>query len=596
MVDLFNTVLEMSIKGGVVILAVILLRALLYKASKRYSYLLWAAAGFRLCCPISFRAFFSIFTLANPKSPELPNTAGDIILGIDEFGKFGVSAGSDEFISSGNASAEFLEKTDWVNIFNTAVMIIWFIGMTVALSYTFLSYFRLKRRMDTAIRLSGNVYMSERVSSPFALGFIKPKIYIPFGLDDNTLEQILIHERCHIKRLDHIIKPLAFLILAVHWFNPLCWVGFRLMSLDMEMSCDEKVLKIRGDEVMKKNYTRALLSFAANKRFPAPSPIAFSESSVNVKKRIKHALYWKKPKFAVNIISIILCVATLVACSADAESVKWKEVKTETFGENPYNFVYISNGDGTCSIKEIRIDKDHSDDIHLVIPEKSPNGDTVIEVSNFWGLNSAKTKMNVPIFLNFSDMNSVLNRITGCTDAAVTEKNGYTVGENSERDAKVIEAFYMAKIDSNGNGYYEIEPYMDFGERERLSLILYTYGYDEEACYNDTVEFLDGITVEEERNQTAREAFKYLYYEGSRITEITLPASVKLIGYGAFDGCDNLKKVNGISDDCMLGIQKYDGNGAVITQIVINGTPNEELYSYEAEYDANADFINALNR
>lgn len=609
MVDLFNTILEMSIKGGIVIIAVILLRALLYKAPKRYSYLLWIAAGFRLCCPISFRAFFSIFTFTNPKAPTLPNTSGDIIVGIDEFGKYGVSAGSDEFISGGKATAEFLERIDWVNIFNTIVMIIWFIGMAIALSYTFLSYFKLKRRMNNAVRLSGNVYMSELVSSPFTLGFIRPKIYIPYGLDNNTLEQILTHERCHIKRLDHIVKPLAFLILTVHWFNPLCWLGFRLMSLDMEMSCDEKVLKIRGDEVMKKNYTRALLSFATNKRFPAPSPIAFSESSGNAKKRIKHALYWKKPKFIVNLLCIVLCIATLVACGADAENAKWKEVKTETFGENPYNFVFGSNGDGTCYVKEIRIDKDHSGDIHLIIPEKAPNGDTVVEIQNVWGLNSSDSIQNVPIYLDFDSMNEIVSKIENTVIEATTENlenggivNGVIVGQNRERDAKIFKAFYREKISENGLGYYELEPYISFEESKRLETILDAYDYGEEDCYNDTVKFLDGISVsEEDKNLLAREAFKFRYHVGESITEITLPSTVKMICFGAFDGCDNLEKVNGISDDCMLGVIKNVDpsrpNSSESTKIVINGTPKKELYSYEnnPDGDPNADFINALN-
>ena len=135
--------------------------------------------------------------------------------------------------------------------------------------------------MSNAIRFEDNIFMSEKVGSPFTLGFIRPKIYIPFGIDKGTYDQIIAHEKCHIRRGDHIIKPLAFMILSVHWFNPLCWFAFRVMSLDMEMSCDEKVLKLKGDEVMKKNYARALLSFATNKRLPAPSPIAFSESRGN---------------------------------------------------------------------------------------------------------------------------------------------------------------------------------------------------------------------------------------------------------------------------------------------------------------------------
>ena len=597
MVGLFNTVLEMSVKGAVVITSVMLLRLILYKAPKRYSYFLWAIPLFRLCCPFGIRSVLSVFSLISPSSPTLPNVSGDII--VESGSRFGTTVGSDEFISDGKITVEFVERLEFVEIFNTAVMIIWFIGMTVALCYTFISYFKLKKRMSNAIRYEGNIYMSELVGSPFALGFIKPRIYIPFGLDDTTREQIIAHEKCHLRRLDHIIKPFAFLVLAVHWFNPFCWVAFRLMSLDMEMSCDEKVLKIRGDELMKKNYTRALLSFATNRRFPAPSPIAFSESGGNAKKRIKHALYWKKPRIIVNILCIILCVCALVACSTDADGYEWKEVKTEAFGENPYNIVYRTNGDGTCVVAEIRIDKDYDGEIHLIIPEKAPNGDAVIAIENAWGLAADETKQNLPIYLTFDDMREITESIKNAKDVSPIETQHGTIGKNNERDAKIFQAFYAEKISDDGKGYYEIEPEMLYEERARLAAILDCYGYDEEACYKDTAAFLDSLRVEEDtKNALAREAFKYLYHSGERVTEISIPASVKYIGYGAFDGCDNLKRVNGITDGCVLikfASEIGDPNTNVLENgVVINGTPKEQLRSADPEHDANEDFINAL--
>lgn len=597
MVDIFNTILDMSVNASIVILAVLVARIILVNAPKRYSYLLWAVVGFRLVCPMSFRSIVSIFGFGRLASPALPNVGGDIVKNASNSSRPVFPVDDPEFIGSGGASVEFAEKFDYLSLINTVVMIIWFTGMAVALTYTIVSYFKVKRQMANAVRLEGNVFMSEKVGSPFALGFIRPRIYIPYGLDNGTLEQILAHERCHIRRLDHVIKPFAFLVLAVHWFNPFCWLAFWLMSLDMEMSCDEKVLLIRGDEVMKKNYTRALLSFATNKRFPAPSPIAFSESSGNAKKRIKNALYWKKPRMLVNILCVALCVITLVACGADAQNMKWKEVKTEAFGENPYNFVFASNGDGTCYIEEIRVDKDHDKDIHLIIPEKAPNGDTVTEIKNVCGLTSSDTMQNVPIYLTFESMNMLVANIENSKDVTVSRNKGFTVGENPERDAKTFKAFYAEKISKNGIGYYELEPFIDFSEKDRLATILDVYTYTEEDCYNDTVKFLDSVTADEDKNLLAREAFKYLYHVGDRITEITVPATVEKIGYGAFDGCDNLKKLNGISDGCVLGVQKADPDNAsvTITEIVINGTPQQELFSYEAALDANADLINALD-
>ncbi|MBR5286266.1 MAG: hypothetical protein IKU30_05145 [Clostridia bacterium] len=596
MTALFNTVLDMSINGGVVILIILIMRALLRKAPKRYSYLLWSVVGFRLACPISFKSIFSIFGYGRLNSPTLPNVGGDIIIDASNTDKPIISVDDPNFITNGGASVEFVENFDFISFFNTVVMTVWFVGMSVALIFNLLSYIKVKRQMSNAIRYEDNIFMSEKVGSPFTLGFIRPKIYIPFGIDKGTYDQIIAHEKCHIRRGDHIIKPLAFMILSVHWFNPLCWFAFRVMSLDMEMSCDEKVLKLKGDEVMKKNYARALLSFATNKRLPAPSPIAFSESRGNAKRRIKHALYWKRPKLVINILCILLCVATLVACGADAEIPQWKDVKTESFAENPYNFVFASNGDGTCYVKEIRVDKDYDGDIHLVIPEKAPNGDTVTAIKNYTGLNSSNTIQNVPVYLTFDGLKSLVTMIEARTDIKPINKNGFTVGQNPERDAKVIEAFYQEKISENGIGYYELEPYMDFSEMDRLATILDAYAYNEEACYNDTVKFLDGLAVDEEsKNLIAREAFKFLYHFGDKITEITIPSTVKKIEYGSFDGCYNLKKVNGISDDCVLGVQKTDpDNNAAIIEIVIKGTKKEELYSYSSN-DANADFIKALD-
>ncbi len=598
MVGLFNTVLDMSINAGIVILAVILVRAVLFKAPKRFSYLLWAVVGFRLVCPISFKSIISIFGFGRINSPTLPNVGGDIIVDASNAVRPIYPVDDPNFVTNGGASVEFAERFDIIELINTVIMIIWFLGMAVALSYTVISYFKVKRQMANAVKFEDNVFMSEKVGSPFALGFIRPKIYIPYGIEKSTYEQIIAHERCHIKRGDHIIKPMAFLILAVHWFNPLCWLAFRLMCLDMEMSCDERVLKLKGDELMKKNYARALLSFATNKRLPAPSPIAFSESKGNAKRRIKHALYWKRPKFMINLLCIVLCVATLVACGADATNPEWKDVKTETFGENPYNFVFGSNGDGTCYIKEIRVDKDYGGDIHLVIPEKAPNGDTVVEIKNVCGLNSSDTIQNVPIYLTFESMSAIVSKIENASDVTKTEKNGIIVGQNRERDAKTFKAFYGEKISENGIGYYELEPFINFSEKDRLATILDVYAYSEEDCYNDTVKFLDSLAGEkEDKSIQAREAFKYLYHVGDRITEITVSSTVKKIGYGAFDGCDNLKKVNGISDGCVLEVQKADSENPAntITEIVINGTAKNELFSYDAANDANADFINALD-
>ena len=273
------------------------------------------------------------------------------------------------------------------NLIAVVATVIWLAGFAVMLVYSSVSYFKLKRRLSTAILLEGNVYGSDRIDAPFALGVFKPRIYIPFGLSDSAKEYVLAHERYHLKRLDHIVKPISFWILALHWFNPFCWIAFNRMSLDMELSCDEAVLAHYGNETMKKEYTKTLLDFATNKKFPSPAPLSFSEGA-SAKTRIKNALYWKKPKLWLSVVALVLSLVILVACAGNAitgggeESTP--EAETEngifTFEETPYQFTFVSNGDGTCAITEVYTDFYHKDNYDLVIPATSPDGDKVVEV------------------------------------------------------------------------------------------------------------------------------------------------------------------------------------------------------------------------
>lgn len=548
MVAAFNTILQMSLNSAIVTAVVLIIRLLLRKAPKRFSYLLWSVVGFRLCCPVSFSLSFSIFTLTNPQAPKLPNGGGDIVLTAYE-NKGGVSALETLLGSGEGANIQTAAPTDWIGVFNTVVMIIWFIGMAAVLGYAFFSYFKVRRMMNSAIRLEKNVYLSDRADSPFAIGFIRPRIYIPFGLDDATRDQVLAHERCHIRRLDHIVKPLSFILLAVHWFNPFCWMAFRLMSLDMELSCDENVLIRKGDETMKKNYSRALLFFASNRRFPVPSPIAFSESGGNAKKRIKHVLNFKKPKLYVNLICCLLCVFVLAACGANASVPKWQEIKTESFGENPYNFVFVSNGDGSCYITEIRVDKDYNGTVKLVIPETAPNGDKVTEIRGC-GFDGEDSYRNLPVYLTEDDFYGIVR----------------TIEAVSVRDSKTFASFYLVKNGENNN-YCELEPLMTCSERLRLSEILFRNGYDADDCCDFTSKFLSGLSDNEKESMT-REAYKYLYYGGSNITEISFPASVVKIGYGSFSGCANLTGVSGLNESCVIENPNKDGSAGLNAELI----------------------------
>ncbi len=316
----FIKILNMSITASYVIAAVIVVRLLLLKAPKKYSYLLWSAAAFRLCCPLSFQSVFSLFNMkpfdmtaarryGSDALQYIPDTIGtmtqpNITVGIPV---------ANTIITDSLPAATATAGVNPIQIALSIGTILWGMGMVVLLVFGVISYIKLRRNLSNAVLIKENIHCSDQVRSPFVLGLIRPKIYLPFGLDEDRQRYVLTHEKHHIKRFDHVIKPLAFLLLTVYWFNPLCWIAFFLMSKDMEMSCDEKVLSC--EERIQKAYGTLLLSFASNRRFPAPSPLAFGESGV--KMRIKNILNWKKPTPLGTLAGTVLCVAALAACAAN---------------------------------------------------------------------------------------------------------------------------------------------------------------------------------------------------------------------------------------------------------------------------------------
>lgn len=362
MKEFMLTVLNMSISGAIVVLAILLARLILKKAPKKCSYLLWGAAAFRLCCPVSIKSAISLFNFV-PKAANtaenavsaagrleyiqsivrstqapisvntpLPNTTlmpqitphaiqTSVPAAVHEATSApaatqGIIAGLTENIGgSGGAgsAAQAASSVGLVEVLMTAAVVLWIVGMIALIAYSVIGYIKMYRKMSTAVLLEGNIYQSELVRSPFILGFLRPKIYIPYGLSEEARRYVLAHERYHIKRGDHIIKVFSFLLLALHWFNPLCWLAFFLSNKDMEMSCDEKVLGEKLD--IRSEYSSTLLSFAVSKQFPSPSPLAFGESGV--RSRIKNAMNYKKPKFIVTIIALVLSLAVLAACVAN---------------------------------------------------------------------------------------------------------------------------------------------------------------------------------------------------------------------------------------------------------------------------------------
>ena len=319
--SLFLKILNMSLTASYVILAVMLIRLLLRRAPRKYSYALWAAAAFRLVCPVSFESMFSLFSLKGFRLNVEASSAGtaEIVHIPENIGYMAQPEITTGITAVNNAVNPLLPAaTPQVSANPMQIWIfigaaVWCLGMVLLLAYSLISLIRLKRRLRTATILEGRVWQSENVRSPFILGLIRPRIYIPYGLGGTERGYVLEHERAHIRRGDHIVKILAYFILCLHWFNPLVWLSYYLMTRDMETSCDERVLS--RDPGIGADYSATLLSFATGGRFPAPSPLAFGESGV--KGRIKNALRWKKPKLWVSITALVLCIAVVAACAAN---------------------------------------------------------------------------------------------------------------------------------------------------------------------------------------------------------------------------------------------------------------------------------------
>lgn len=310
----FLDVVNMSIGASCVILVVLVLRLVLRRAPKKYSYLLWSVVGLRLCSPVSFSSVFSLFQFRPIQHVFSPGSAGSSPVFLPEVNEVLKSAADADYGAIAIRPETGVDFVISVPLVFQGIAAVWILGMLFLLLLGAVNYLRLKKSLAVSVRLEENVWQSDQVCSPFILGILRPKIFIPFGLEGESLSYVLTHERVHIRRADHLVKLLAFLLLTVHWFNPLVWLAFHLMTKDMEMSCDEKVLEELGGSG-KKNYSMSLLSFAANRRFPAPGPLAFGETSV--KSRIKNVLSWRKPKRWISFCTAVACLVVMAACAAN---------------------------------------------------------------------------------------------------------------------------------------------------------------------------------------------------------------------------------------------------------------------------------------
>ncbi|HCR44325.1 MAG TPA: hypothetical protein DIV41_07055 [Ruminococcaceae bacterium] len=298
--ELFVNLLNMSITAGYVVVAVILLRLLLRKAPRWISCSLWALVGLRLLLPFSFESVMSLIPSSTTVTPDILYSAEPAI----GSGVPTVNSVVNPTIA-GSLTPAVTDSASPMQIVISIAGIVWLVGILAMVLYSAVTYVRLRRKVDSAILLRNNVYKSDAISSPFVLGIVKPRIYLPFAVGEVDSGYVISHEQTHIRRKDHWIKPFGFLLLTVYWFNPLMWVAYVLLCRDIEVACDEAVIKdIGGNE--KKAYSLALLNCAVKRRNIAMCPLAFGE--VGIKERVKNVLNYKKPAFWIIIVAVIACI------------------------------------------------------------------------------------------------------------------------------------------------------------------------------------------------------------------------------------------------------------------------------------------------
>lgn len=302
--DVFLKLVNLSISASWLILAVLVLRVVLKKAPKWVMPLLWGVVALRLVCLFSIESALSLIPSAETIPSEIVTETREPVLyeqatlDIVTNPTLPSAAEVPVGVSRQQAQVDF-------NIYS----VLWLAGMAALLVHALVSAGKLKRKLATAILLRDNIYESEFVDSPFVFGVVKPNIYLPMHMDEGTAAYVIAHERAHLARRDHWWKVLGYLVLALHWFNPLVWVAYILFCRDIELACDEKVVK-GLDGAARADYSQALLSCAAPKRAVAACPLAFGEG--NIKMRVKSALHYKKPAFWVAAAAVLAVVIVAV--------------------------------------------------------------------------------------------------------------------------------------------------------------------------------------------------------------------------------------------------------------------------------------------
>lgn len=325
MAAVFLKLLNLSISASWLVLAVLVLRLVSKRSPKWMNVLLWGMVALRLMLPFSIESALSLIPSAETLSPEVVrfDPAPTITSGVEFIDNAVNPSLSESFAAAPLASVNPLYV--WTYLAGW----VWLIGLGAMLLYALVSYLRLRRRVSVSLPIQDNIYLCDGISSPFILGVVKPRIYLPSGLDEVQQQNVLAHEQAHLARRDHWWKPLGFALLAVYWFNPVLWLAYTLLCRDIELACDERVIRTM-DESAVKTYSTVLLACSMPRKAVITCPLAFGE--VGVKERVRNALRYKKPAFWVVAASVAVCVVVAVCFLTNPEraTMKWaKSLRVE---------------------------------------------------------------------------------------------------------------------------------------------------------------------------------------------------------------------------------------------------------------------------
>lgn len=335
--ELFLNVVNMSLSASFIVLIILILRKILNKAPKWIHVLLWTIVAIRLVCPITIESVVSLLPSAEVINPailvETPSITNEITTV-----NTGIPVINDMINPAIHNTVLEISVRDNVNILQLLTTIlanIWIVGVIGFILYTIISCLKIEKRIQTAVLLSDNIYQSENIHSPFVFGVIKPRIYLPSNLSEQDKPYVIAHEQMHIRRNDHLWKPMGFILLSIYWFNPILWLAYILLCKDIELACDEKVICALNYE-QRADYSQSLLSCSVKQHMITACPIAFGE--VGVKERVKQIVKYKKPSFWLIVVAIVISavmgVSLLTSPINNVEKVI--EVNTWSYGSDKF--------------------------------------------------------------------------------------------------------------------------------------------------------------------------------------------------------------------------------------------------------------------